>query len=193
MDQFQSAQWNNRTDEYGGSLENRMRFTLECIEAIKKNVPKDFPVLVKFTPVHRVEGFRTLEEGKEMAKILEKAGVTAKQVIADGTLDYVGMGHQMLADPYWPSKVKSGHTEDITPCVGCNECLLAGFSGKHYYCAVNPTCYAEKEYALPKPDGTKKTVLQKNKRQLIRKTKYVIIKSSYLGGLLLVMQAIPFS
>ena len=207
LDQFQSAQWNNRTDEYGGSLENRMRFTLECIEAIKKNVPKDFPVLVKFTPVHRVEGFRTLEEGKEMAKILEKAGVTAlhvdtgcyeewyqaittvyskqghkldvqkaisdiaavpilgdgklfepelaKQVIADGTLDYVGMGHQMLADPYWPSKVKSGHTEDITPCVGCNEC----FSGKHYYCAVNPTCYAEKEYALPKPDGTKKSVL----------------------------------
>ncbi len=43
--------------------------------------------------------------------------------------------------------------------MGCNECLLAGFSGKHYYCAVNPTCYAEKEYALPKPDGTKRRVL----------------------------------
>lgn len=35
LDQFHSVQWNNRTDEYGGSLENRMRFTLECIEAIK--------------------------------------------------------------------------------------------------------------------------------------------------------------
>lgn len=211
LDQFQSSQWNNRTDEYGGSLENRMRFTLECIAAIQKNVPKDFPVLVKFTPVHRVEGFRTLDEGKEMAKILEKAGVTAlhvdtgcyeewyqaittvysseghkldvqkaikeivsvpvlgdgklfhperaKQAVEDGTLDYIGLGHQMLADPHWPNKVKSGHTEDITPCVGCNECLLAGFSGKHYYCAVNPTCYAEKEYALPKPDGTKRRVL----------------------------------
>lgn len=174
-------------------------------------MPKDFPVLVKFTPVHRVEGFRTLDEGKEMAKILEKAGVTAlhvdtgcyeewyqaittvysseghkldvqkaikeivsvpvlgdgklfnperaKQAVEDGTLDYIGLGHQMLADPHWPNKVKSGHTEDITPCVGCNECLLAGFSGKHYYCAVNPTCYAEKEYALPKPDGTKRRVL----------------------------------
>lgn len=211
LDQFQSKQWNNRTDEYGGSLENRMRFTLECIEAIKKNVPKDFPILVKFTPVHRVEGFRTLDEGKEMAKIFEKAGVTALHVdtgcyeewyqaittvysaeghkldvqkaikeivnvpvlgdgklfnpelaekaVEDGILDYVGMGHQMLADPHWANKVKSGHTEDITPCVGCNECLLAGFSGKHYYCAVNPACYAEKEYALPKPDGTRKRIL----------------------------------
>ena len=50
----------------------------------------------------------------------------------------------MLADPYWPKKVKAHHEEDIAPCVGCNECLLAGFSGKHYYCAVNPLCYAEK-------------------------------------------------
>lgn len=211
LDQFQSKQWNNRTDEYGGSLENRMRFTLECIEAIKQNVPKNFPILVKFTPDQRVEGFRTLDEGIEMAKIFEKAGVTAlhvdtgcyeewyqaittiyskhghkldvqkaikevvnipvlgdgklfdpklaNKVIEDGTLDYLGLGHEMLADPYWPTKVKEGHYEDIRPCVGCNECLLAGFSGKHYYCAVNPTCYAERDYALPKPDGSKKSIL----------------------------------
>ena len=69
-----------RTDEYGGSLENRMRFTLECIEAIKKNVPDTMPVLVKFTPHQRVEGFRTIDEGIEMAKILEKAGVDALHV-----------------------------------------------------------------------------------------------------------------
>lgn len=211
LDQFQSKQWNNRTDEYGGSLENRMRFTLECIEAIKQNVPKNFPILVKFTPDQRVEGFRTLDEGIEMAKILEKSGITAlhvdtgcyeewyqaittiyskpghkldvqkaikevvnipvlgdgklydpklaNKVIEDGTLDYLGLGHEMLADPYWPTKVKEGRYEDIRPCVGCNECLLAGFSGKHYYCAVNPTCYAERDYALPKPDGSKKSIL----------------------------------
>ena len=80
LDQFQSTQWNNRTDEYGGSLENRMRFTLECIEAIRKNTPDDFPVIVKFTPDQRVEGFRTIEEGREMAKILEDAGVDALHV-----------------------------------------------------------------------------------------------------------------
>ena len=211
LDQFHSVQWNNRTDEYGGSLENRMRFTLECIEAIKKNVPDTMPVLVKFTPHQRVEGFRTIDEGIEMAKILEKAGVdalhvdtgcyeewfqaittvyskegykldvqkaikdivsvpvlgdgnlkdpeVAKKAVEDGILDYVGLAHQMLADPYWPKKVKAHHEEDIAPCVGCNECLLAGFSGKHYYCAVNPLCYAEKAYALPLPNGQKRKVL----------------------------------
>ena len=211
LDQFHSVQWNNRTDEYGGSLENRMRFTLECIEAIKKNVPDTMPVLVKFTPHQRVEGFRTIDEGIEMAKILEKAGVdalhvdtgcyeewfqaittvyskegykldiqkaikdivsvpvlgdgnlkdpeVAKKAVEDGILDYVGLAHQMLADPYWPKKVKAHHEEDIAPCVGCNECLLAGFSGKHYYCAVNPLCYAEKAYALPLPNGQKRNVL----------------------------------
>lgn len=211
LDQFQSKQWNNRTDEYGGSLENRMRFTLECIEAIKKNIPDTVPLLVKFTPDQRVEGFRDLSEGIEMAKILEKAGVDAlhvdtgcyeewyqaittvyskpghkldvqkaikdvvsvpvlgdgklfdpklaEKVVNDGILDYVGLGHEMLADPHWVNKVKKNQFEDITPCVGCNECLLSGFSGKHYYCAVNPTCYAEKEYALPSDTGLKRKVL----------------------------------
>ena len=67
---FLTPLYNKRTDEYGGTLENRMRFTLECIEAIKKNVPDTMPVLVKFTPHQRVEGFRTIDEGIEMAKIL---------------------------------------------------------------------------------------------------------------------------
>ena len=188
-----------------------MRFTLECIAAIRTNVGPDFPILVKFTPVHKVEGFRQIDEGIAMAKILESAGIEAlhvdvgcyeawykaistvyneeghqldvvkaikenvslpvlgqgklfdpkkaQEVVAQGVLDYVVLGHQMLADPHWANKVKQGNTMDIAPCVGCNECLLAGFSGKHYYCAVNPLCYAEKEFALPKVDGIKKSVL----------------------------------
>ena len=211
LDQFQSKMWNDRTDEYGGSLENRMRFTCECIAAIKANVPQGFPILVKFTPYHGVEGGRELDEGVEMAKILEGAGVDAlhvdvgcyeawykaistvyapqghqlpvvraikdvvsvpvlgqgklfdpakaSQVLEDGVLDEVVLAHQMLADPFWPKKVESGHFDDIRPCIGCNECLLSGFSGKHYYCAVNPECYAERDYKLPKPDGTKRSVL----------------------------------
>ncbi len=211
LDQFISTQWNNRTDEYGGSLENRMRFPLECVKAIQDNTPAGFPLIVKFTPDQRVEGFRTLDEGLEIAKMFEAAGVTAlhvdtgcyeewfqaittvyskpkhkldvqkavKQVVSvpvlgdgklidpadaryaveEGILDYVGLGHQMLADPYWPKKVKEAREDEIRPCIGCNECLRSGFSGKHYYCAVNPLCYAEKAYALPKPDGTKRSVL----------------------------------
>lgn len=211
LDQFHSKQWNNRTDEYGGELKNRMRFTLECIEAIRNSVGPKFPILVKFTPVHRAEGGRELEEGLEMAKILEAANVDALHVdvgcyeawykaistvyekeehqmdvveavkkivslpvlgqgkmfdpekaekaVVEGKTDYVVLAHQMLADPAWANKVKSGSTMDIVPCIGCNECLLSGFSGKHYYCAVNPLCYAEDSFQLPAADGTKKSVL----------------------------------
>ena len=178
---------------------------------MRKNVGPNFPVLVKFTPVHKVEGGRELDEGLEMARILEEAGIDAlhvdvgcyeawhkaistvyepeghqmevvaavkqavtvpvlgqgkmfdparaEQAVAEGKTDYIVLGHQMLADPYWPKKVQEGRLMDITPCIGCNECLLAGFSGKHYYCAVNPLCYAEDTYGLPKPDGTRRSVL----------------------------------
>jgi 2-enoate reductase len=211
LDQFHSKQWNDRTDEYGGSLENRMRFTLECIDAIRQQVGLDFPISVKFTPYHGVKGGRELDEGLEMARILDKANIDllhvdvgcyeawykaittvyapeghqmpiveavkqvvkhpvigqgklcdpakAESAIAQQKLDYIALAHQLLADPYWPNKVKAEAVDDIVPCIGCNECLLAGFSGKHYYCAVNPLCYAEKEYALPENHSEKKSVL----------------------------------
>lgn len=210
MDQFHSTLWNKRTDEYGGSLENRLRFSTEAIASIKKYCGEDFPVLMKFTAYHGIEGGRELDEGVEMAKIFEKAGVSAlhvdvgcyevwykaittvyeepmhqifatkavkvavtipvigqgklndpndaEEVLEKGYADFIGLAHQMLADPYWLAKVKKGHIDQITPCIGCNECLLGGFSGKHYYCAVNPLCYAEKDYQLT-PALEKKRVL----------------------------------
>ena len=79
-DQFLTPLWNERTDEYGGSLENRTRFLIENIQAIKKYCGDDFPVIVKFTPVHCYEGGRKLEEGVEIARLLEKAGADALHV-----------------------------------------------------------------------------------------------------------------
>lgn len=79
-DQFLTPLWNKRTDEYGGSLENRTRFLIENIQAIKKYCGDDFPVIVKFTPVHCYEGGRELDEGVEIAKLLEKAGADALHV-----------------------------------------------------------------------------------------------------------------
>ena len=49
----------------------------------KKNIPETMPVLVKFTPHQRVEGFRTIDEGIEMAKILEEAGLMLYMLILD--------------------------------------------------------------------------------------------------------------
>ncbi len=86
LQQFLSPNTNHRTDEYGGSLENRMRFILEIIAGIKERCGKDFPIIVRLTVDECYEmigkkgkGY-DLKEGVEMAKRLEKAGVDAIDV-----------------------------------------------------------------------------------------------------------------
>ncbi|HCW54657.1 MAG TPA: NADH:flavin oxidoreductase [Clostridium sp.] len=91
IDQFMSPVWNLRTDEYGGSAENRMRFAVEIVEAIKEGAGKDMPVLFRIALDHLFEGGRTLEESMELIKILEKAGVDAIDVDAGcyERIDYI--------------------------------------------------------------------------------------------------------
>lgn len=82
-DKFMTKRWNTRTDEYGGNLENRMRFLTEIIENTQKDLGKDFPLIVKFTPTHNLPeeyGYRGLKEGLEIAQILEEKGVHALHV-----------------------------------------------------------------------------------------------------------------
>ena len=55
-DQFLTRRWNTRTDAYGGSLENRARFLTELIAICKEEGGADFPVIVKFTPDHYMDG-----------------------------------------------------------------------------------------------------------------------------------------
>jgi len=74
-DQFLSSVWNRRTDEYGGSLENRMRFLVECIESARKNVGKDFPLIVGLALDHGFPGGRELDETIEIAKKLKEIGI----------------------------------------------------------------------------------------------------------------------
>ncbi len=74
IDQFLTPLWNKRTDEYGGSLENRLRILYELRDACWENCGKDFPLFVKLTIDHRVPGGRTLEEGIEMLHVLDDAG-----------------------------------------------------------------------------------------------------------------------
>lgn len=75
LDQFISKIWNKREDEYGGSLENRLRFIKEFYTAIREAVGPDYPISVKFTPQHSFHGGRTLDdEGVEIVKILDTWG-----------------------------------------------------------------------------------------------------------------------
>jgi len=80
IDQFMSELWNKRDDEYGGSLENRMRFPLNLIKQVKEKCGDDFPILFKFTLTHLIVGGRTIEEGLKIAKMLEEAGVAGLHV-----------------------------------------------------------------------------------------------------------------
>lgn len=84
-DKFMSKRWNHRTDEYGGSLENRMRFLTEMIQGVKAELGEQYPLIVKFTPSHYLPveaGYRDMEEGLEIARILESLGVHALHVDA---------------------------------------------------------------------------------------------------------------
>lgn len=80
IDQFMSELWNKRDDEYGGSLENRMRFPLNLVKQVQEKCGKDFPILFKYTLTHDLEGGRTIEEGFKIAKMLEEAGVAELHV-----------------------------------------------------------------------------------------------------------------
>lgn len=73
--EFMSPYFNKRFDEYGGSLDNRMRFPLEIIRAVKEKCGEDFPILFRISVEEFVKGGRTTAETKAIAKILEEAGI----------------------------------------------------------------------------------------------------------------------
>jgi 2-enoate reductase len=88
LDQFTTKYTNQRTDEYGGSFENRYRFAVEVVQAIKKECGEDYPVSLRFSVTSKTKGFghgavpneeytevgRDLEEGIKAAKYLQDAG-----------------------------------------------------------------------------------------------------------------------
>lgn len=76
-DEFVTALWNKRADRYGGDLENRLRFPMEVIRAVKAAAGNDFPVLYKFGLTHYLNGGRQIEEGLTIARKLEEMGVNA--------------------------------------------------------------------------------------------------------------------
>ncbi len=88
LDQFTLKYVNKRTDEYGGSFENRYRFPVEIVKAIKKECGEDFPVSLRYSVLSKTKGFssgalpgedyieagRDMEESEKAAKYLQDAG-----------------------------------------------------------------------------------------------------------------------
>ncbi|MDI3481206.1 MAG: hypothetical protein PWQ97_861 [Tepidanaerobacteraceae bacterium] len=80
--QFMSPYSNKRNDEYGGSLQNRLRFPLEIISNIKAKAGNDFPIIFRISADEFVPGGRTIEDTKAIAIVLEDAGINAIHVSA---------------------------------------------------------------------------------------------------------------
>ena len=88
LDQFAIEFFNKRTDQYGGSFENRYRFAVEIVKAIKEACGADFPVSIRYSVESKLKGFcegampgedytevgRNMEESEKAAKYLEEAG-----------------------------------------------------------------------------------------------------------------------
>jgi 2,4-dienoyl-CoA reductase (NADPH2) len=73
--QFISPLKNQRTDEYGGSFENRMRFPREIIEMMRKRLGPDYPISIRMAGNDFVAGSNTDENTPAIAKVYEKAGI----------------------------------------------------------------------------------------------------------------------
>lgn len=80
LSQFLNPHYNRRTDEYGGSIENRARIILEVYAAMRARVGEDFPVLIKINGEDFVEGGATGEDSLALAKMLDARSIDAIEV-----------------------------------------------------------------------------------------------------------------
>ena len=87
LGQFSSPAMNHRTDRWGGSLENRMRFSLLVIEKVREAVGPDFPIEFRMSGAEFTKGGYGIEEGIEMAKAI------------DGKVDIIHVSAGVHEDP----------------------------------------------------------------------------------------------
>lgn len=97
LSQFLSPFFNKRTDNYGGSIENRARILLETFQAVRNEVGEQYPVLVKINSQDFVEGGLTVDDMLQVCAMLENAGVDAIEmsggtVYVSGAYSCVRMG-----------------------------------------------------------------------------------------------------
>ena len=90
--QFLSPLSNFRTDEYGGSFENRIRFTLEILEAVQSEWPENLPIFVRISATDWADGGWNIEESVQLSKILKERGVDLIDVSSGGLVS-----HQKIA------------------------------------------------------------------------------------------------
>ena len=133
LDQFALKYVNKRTDEYGGSLENRYRFAAEIVKAIKKVCGNDFPVSLRYSVISKTKGFRQgaipgedyVEVGRDMAESEE-----AVKFLQDAGYDCLNCDNGTYDAWYW------AHPPIYMP----ENCNLADVEHIKNYCDIPVIC-----------------------------------------------------
>lgn len=100
--QFFSPADNRRADEYGGSLEGRARFGVECVQAMRAAVGDDFAIFVRIPGYEYRKGGATTDECAQFAALLEKAGADVISVSVGGTDRLRGYANYVAPSPEFP-------------------------------------------------------------------------------------------
>jgi 2,4-dienoyl-CoA reductase-like NADH-dependent reductase (Old Yellow Enzyme family) len=105
LSQFMNPYYNRRTDEYGGSIENRARIILEVYEEIRQRVGADYPVLIKINSEDFIEGGATREDSFALSKMLDERGIDAIEISGGGA----GSGEKIPVRRKIDSREKEGY------------------------------------------------------------------------------------
>lgn len=100
LQQFLSPWCNKRQDEYGGSLENRLRLVLEVLGAVRQVVPSRMALGIRLSAEEWIEGGLGLDEMKEVAR----------RVAATGWVDYISVTQSTYHPDSWPTMIPDMHT-----------------------------------------------------------------------------------
>ena len=130
LDQFTIANWNHRTDEYGGSFENRFRFPVEIVQSIKRQAGADFPVSLRYSVVSKTKAWgkgampyetdfeefgRDMAESEKAIKYLGDAGYDMFNC-DNGTYDAWYWAHP---PQYMPDNCNLEYVEHIKKFTNC--------------------------------------------------------------------------
>ncbi len=199
---FLSPVLNRRTDEYGGSFENRVRFVVQILETIREMVGDSIAVGIRTSARHDIPGspidygleesiasmkllsdyglvdyvsvmtgsgwappssssiphmtqprIQLKDEGKKFKEVLNVPLILAGRirspeeadfVIRDGIADIVAMARTWIAEPDWIAKIKNNQSDQIRPCMSCNQaCVGFVFRGLPGSCVINPSAGKE--------------------------------------------------
>ncbi|MEZ5924630.1 MAG: FAD-dependent oxidoreductase [Hyphomicrobiaceae bacterium] len=214
--QFLNPTTNTRTDAYGGTFDNRLRFLREVLAAVRAEIGRDKVLGIRVSGNEMTEGGLDLATMVEVCKAIERDGLIdyvsviagssaspggwihvfppmaiphgyvapqaaamkavlkcpvmvagrinqpqlAEEVLANGEADMVGMVRALISDPELPNKARTGRSDDIRACVGCNQaCVGHRLSLFGVSCIQNPVTGREVRYGSLPPAAKPRNLL----------------------------------